>query len=95
MITDGLNPLTALLFVGAVLAGAALVVLYVIARITKREPFARLSMVLKPSSADATSTLSERLSFAGISVFSKNEIWPSSESSSCPPSTMPVGVEPG
>src|SRR5690242_5334208 len=44
MITDGLNPLTALLFVGAVLAGAVLVVLYVIARITKREPFARLTL---------------------------------------------------
>jgi hypothetical protein len=44
MITDGLNPFTVLLFVGAVLAGAALLVLYVIARITKREPLARVTL---------------------------------------------------
>jgi len=44
MITDGLNPFTVLLFVGAVLAGAALLVLYVIARVTKREPLARVTL---------------------------------------------------
>ena len=38
MITDGLNPLTVLLFVGAVLGGGALIVVYVIARVIKREP---------------------------------------------------------
>ncbi len=44
MITDGLNPLTVLLFLGAVLAGATLMVLYLIARVTKREPFARITL---------------------------------------------------
>src|SRR2546425_4637289 len=44
MITDGLNPFTVLLFVGAVLAGAALLLLYVIARVTKREPLARVTL---------------------------------------------------
>lgn len=44
MITDGLNPLTVLLFVGAVLAGAALLVVYVVARVTKREDFARITL---------------------------------------------------
>src|SRR5258705_3582380 len=44
MITDGLNPLTVLLFLGAVVAGAALIVLYVVARVTKREPFARITL---------------------------------------------------
>ena len=44
MITDGLNPLTVLLFVGALLAGAALLVLYAIARVIKREPLARLTL---------------------------------------------------
>ena len=45
MITDGLNPLTVLLFVGAVLAGATLIALYVFARVTKREPVGRISLV--------------------------------------------------
>ena len=44
MITDGLNPFTVLLFVGAVLAGTALLVLYVIARVTKHEPLARVTL---------------------------------------------------
>jgi len=46
MITDGLNPFTVLLFVGAALAGAALIVLYVIARVTKREAVARITLRL-------------------------------------------------
>jgi len=46
MITDGLNPFTVLLFVGAVLAGATLIVLYIFARVTKREPFARIALRL-------------------------------------------------
>ncbi len=46
MITDGLNPFTVLLFMGAVLAGATLIVLYVIARVTKREPVARITLRL-------------------------------------------------
>ena len=46
MITDGLNPFTVLLFVGAVLSGAALIVVYVIARVMKREPVARITLRL-------------------------------------------------
>src|SRR3989475_2173769 len=44
MITDGLNPLTVLLFLGAVLAGATLNALSVLARVTKREPVGRISL---------------------------------------------------
>jgi hypothetical protein len=44
MITDGLNPFTILLFVGAVLAGAALTVLYLVARVKKRDPLARTAL---------------------------------------------------
>src|SRR5438874_9945917 len=46
MITDGLNPLTVLLFAGTVVAGAALIVLYAVARVTKRESFARITLRL-------------------------------------------------
>jgi len=46
MVTDGLSPLTLLLFVGLVLGSAALVAAYVFARITKREPLARTSLRL-------------------------------------------------
>jgi hypothetical protein len=46
MITDGLNPLTILLFLGAALAGATLIILYVVARVTKREPVARITLRL-------------------------------------------------
>jgi hypothetical protein len=44
MITDGLNPIAVLLFVGAVLAGVALVTLYIFARVTKRALFARITL---------------------------------------------------
>lgn len=44
MITDGLSFLTVLLFLGAVLGGAALIVLYGIARISKRDQFARIAL---------------------------------------------------
>lgn len=44
MITDGLNPIAELLFVGAVLAGAFLAILYVILRVIKREAFARVTL---------------------------------------------------
>lgn len=44
MITDGLNPLAVLLFVGAGLAGAALIVLYVLARVTKRDGLVRITL---------------------------------------------------
>lgn len=46
MITDGLNPFTVLLFAGAVLAGLTLIVLYAVARATKRESFARITLRL-------------------------------------------------
>jgi H+/Cl- antiporter ClcA len=46
MITDGLNPFTVLLFVGAALAGVTLIVLYAIARAAKREPLARITLRL-------------------------------------------------
>ena len=54
MITDGLNPIAVLLFVGAVLAGAALLTLYIFARLTKREVFARITL---------------RTLFAGVGVY--------------------------
>jgi hypothetical protein len=44
MITDGLNPLTVLLFAGAVLASAALIILYLIARVAKREQLSRIAL---------------------------------------------------
>jgi hypothetical protein len=46
MITDGLNPMTVLLFLGAVVAGATLIVLYIVGRVTKREPLARIALRL-------------------------------------------------
>lgn len=46
MITDGLSPITVLLFLGAVAAGVVLVGLYVVARVTKRESLAKVSMGL-------------------------------------------------
>src|SRR5438045_9599929 len=46
MITDGLNPFTVLLFLGFVLAAVALIVTYVVARITRRERIARISLRL-------------------------------------------------
>jgi hypothetical protein len=46
MITDGLNPFTVLLFLGAVVVGMTLIVLYVFARVTKREPVARITLRL-------------------------------------------------
>src|SRR2546425_7236153 len=54
MITDGLHPFTVLLFGGAVLAGATLTVLYLVAGLTKREPFARITL---------------RLLFGGVGVY--------------------------
>jgi len=43
MITDGLNPFAVLLFGGAVVTALTLAALYVFARISKREPLARIS----------------------------------------------------
>lgn len=47
MVTDGLNPLTVLLFVGAVLGGGALAATYLFARFTKR--VRALDMPLSPN----------------------------------------------
>lgn len=69
MITDGLNPLTVLLFAGAVLAGAALIVLYVIARVAKREPLARTTLRTLLGGAGLYLLL-----FLGASVFSHNRV---------------------
>jgi hypothetical protein len=46
VVTDGLNPITVLLFAALVLGGAALAALYVFARVTERAPVARLSLGL-------------------------------------------------
>ena len=43
MFTDGLNPITLLVFLGAVLTGMGLVILYVIARVVRHEGFAKFA----------------------------------------------------
>ncbi len=69
MITDGLNPFTVLLFIGAVLGGATLMVLYLIARVAKREPFARITLWTLVGGAGLYLLL-----FLGASVFSHNRV---------------------
>jgi len=69
MITDGLNPFTVLLFVGAVLAAATLIVLYIVARVTKREPFARLTLRMLLGGVGLY-----LLVFLGASVFSHSRV---------------------
>ena len=69
MITDGLNPFTVLVFVGAVLAAATLIVVYVFARVTKREPFARLTLRTLLGGAGLYLLL-----FLGASLFSHNRV---------------------
>jgi hypothetical protein len=46
MVTDGLNPFALLAFVGAVLGGGALLVTYVVARITRRAALAKGALIL-------------------------------------------------
>lgn len=46
MITDGLTPLTLLLFLGAGLGGAALIATYVLARVSKRADLGRIALRL-------------------------------------------------
>ena len=46
MVTDGLNPFTLLLFVGAVLGGGALLAAYVFARVTGRQTLAKAALIL-------------------------------------------------
>jgi len=69
MITDGLNPFTVLLFVGAVLAAATLIVLYIVARVTKREPFARITLRVLLGGVGLYLLL-----FLGASVFSHSRV---------------------
>src|SRR5881296_1520810 len=69
MITDGLNPFTVLLFVGAVLAAATLIVLYIVARVTKRERFARITLRVLLGGAGLYLLL-----FLGASVFSHSRV---------------------
>ncbi len=69
MITDGLNPFTVLLFMGAVLAGATLIVLYVVARVTKREPLARITLRLLAGGAGVYVVL-----FLVASLTSRNRV---------------------
>src|SRR6266705_6356637 len=69
MITDGLNPFTVLLFVGAVLAAATLIVLYIVARVTKREPLARITLRALLGGFGLYLLL-----FLGVSVFSHSRV---------------------
>ena len=69
MITDGLNPFTVLLFLGAVLAAATLIVLYIVARVTKREPFARITLRVLLGGVGLYLLL-----FLGASVFSHSRV---------------------
>ena len=69
MITDGLNPITVLLFVGAVLGGAALIVTYVVARVMKQQRFAHIALWTLLSGAGLYLLL-----FLGSSVFSRNRV---------------------
>jgi hypothetical protein len=69
MITDGLNPFTVLLFVGAVLAAATLIVLYIVARVTKREPFAQITLRVLLGGVGLYLLL-----FLGASVFSHGRV---------------------
>jgi hypothetical protein len=68
MITDGLNPITVLLFVGAALSGAFLVILYVILRLIK-QPFARITLRALLGGVGLYLLL-----FLGASVFSHNRV---------------------
>ena len=69
MITDGLNPFTVLIFVGAALAGVTLIVLYAIARATKRESLARITLRLLLGGAGAYAVI-----FLGASLTSRNRV---------------------
>jgi len=69
MITDGLNPFTVLLFLGAVLAATTLSVVYIVARVTKREPFARMTLRVLLGGVGLYLLL-----FLGASVFSHSRV---------------------
>lgn len=69
MITDGLNPLTVLLFLGAVLGATTLIVVYIVARVTKRQPFARMTLRVLLGGVGLYLLL-----FLGASVFSHSRV---------------------
>lgn len=69
MITDGLNPLTLLLFVGAVLGGGALLATYVFARVTGRQPLAKAVLFLGAGGVGVYLLL-----FLGPSVASRDRV---------------------
>jgi hypothetical protein len=46
MVTDGLNPFSLLVFLGAILGGGALVVAYVVARVAGRAPLAKIVLTV-------------------------------------------------
>ena len=69
MVTDGLNPIALLAFLGAVLGGAALLVTYVVARITGRAPLAKGALIVGGIGAGAYLSL-----FVIASVASRDRV---------------------
>jgi len=69
MVTDGLNPVGVLAFVGAVLCGGALAVAYVVALITGRTSLAKAALVVAAVGAGAYALL-----FGIASVTSRNRV---------------------
>src|SRR5262245_23779528 len=69
MITDGLNPITVLLFVGAAFAGAFLVILYGILRLIKRDRPAWITLRVLLGGVGLYLLL-----FLGASLFSRNRV---------------------
>jgi len=69
MVTDGLNPFALLAFLGAVLGGGALLVTYVVARITGRAPLAKGALILGGIGAGAYLLL-----FAIASIASRDRV---------------------
>lgn len=69
MITDGLNPFTLLLLVGAVLGGGALLATYVFARVTGRQPLAKAVLFLGAGGVGVYLLL-----FLGASVTSRDRV---------------------
>ncbi len=69
MVTDGLNPLTVLAFLGGVLGGGALALAYAFARITGRQPLAKATLVVAGVGVGAYALL-----FGIASVSSRNRV---------------------
>ena len=69
MVTDGLNPVAVLAFVGTVLCGGALAVAYVVALITGRTSLAKAALVVAAAGAGAYALL-----FGIASITSRNRV---------------------